>query len=193
MRALALTSPEDNPDVQAPLLAAEAEYLQNAGEVEAACEMAREACALSMRGTQYNTTMSCLREGVVVGLAHAGEYPFFDLLEELESRGMGREANAYSVTVPFVRGMLAVRSGSQERALDFAHKAFALCEPFIGQLDAIYLLGQLATLAAEAGDTELAKSWIERAEQAYQGEGWSTVLAENSWYQRARTALKTEA
>jgi len=190
MRALSLTNPEENPDVQAHLLATEAEYLRNKGEVEAACDMARRACTLSMKGTQYNTTMSCLRDGVVVGLASEGEYPFYDLLEELETRGVDREANAFQVTVPFVRGMLALRAGKQNKALEYARKGYLLCEPFIGQLDAAYLLGQLATLAAEAGDEDLAASWLQRAEGAYTGESWSTVLEEDSWYLRARSALK---
>jgi tetratricopeptide (TPR) repeat protein len=190
LRALDLTNPDDNPDVQAHLMASEAEYLATVGKAEAACEMARRACLLTLRGTQYYTTLSCLRDCVVVGLSFPGAYPFFEFLDELETRGVGREANSHSVTPPFVRGMLALRSGSNAKALRFAKKGFALCEPFLGQLDGIYLMGQLCALAAEAGDTELSRQWLKVAETAYPGESWGLVFEENTWYQKARAAQK---
>lgn len=191
LRALDLTNPDDNPDVQAHLMASEAEYLTTVGKPEAACEMARRACLLTLRGTQYYTTMSCLRDCVVVGLSFPGEYPFFEFLEELETRGVGREANAHSVTTPFVRGMLAIRGGANSKALRFAKKGFSLCEPFLGQVDGIYLMGQLCTLAAKAGDIELSRQWLDVAEKAYPGENWAIVFEENTWYQQARAALKS--
>jgi len=192
LRALDLTNPDDNPDVQAHLMASEAEYLVTVGKVEAACEMARRACLLSLRGTQHYTTMSCLRDCVVVGLAVPGAYPFYGFLEELENRGVGREANAYSVTPPFVRGMLALRAGGHEKALRFAQKAFLLCEPFLSQMDGIYLMGQLCTLAAEAGDLQLSRHWLECAKNAYPGESWAIIFDENVWYQRARELQKSK-
>ncbi len=188
LRALDLTNPDDNPDVQAHLMASEAEYLVTVGIVEAACELARRACLLSLRGTQHSTTMSCLRDCVVVGLAVPGEYPFYGFLEELENRGVGREGNAHSVTPPFVRGMLALRAGRREKALRFAKKGFLLCEPFLSQMDGIYLMGQLCTLAAEAGDQELSLNGLECAKNAYPGESWAIIFDENNWYQRARIA-----
>jgi tetratricopeptide (TPR) repeat protein len=191
LRALDLTNPDDNPDVQAHLMATEAEFLVTVGKVEAACEMARRACVLSLRGTTYYTTMSCLRDCVVVGLAVPGDYPFYGFLEELENRGVGREANAYSVTPPFVRGMLALRAGSPEKALRFAKKAFLLCEPFLSQMDGIYLMGQLCALAAEAGDLALSQHWLECAQNAYTGESWAIVFDEDVWYRRAKAAQKS--
>jgi DNA-binding winged helix-turn-helix (wHTH) protein len=193
LRALDLTNPDDNPDVQAHLMASEAEYLVTVGNVEAACEMARRACLLSLRGTQHTTTMSCLRDCVVVGLAVPGEYPFYGFLEELENRGVEREANPYSVTPPFVRGMLALRAGGHEKALRFAKKAFLLCEPFLSQMDGIYLMGQLCTLAAEAGDVKLSRHWLKCAKNAYPGESWAIIFDEDAWYQRARLKQESDA
>jgi len=92
--------------------------------------------------------------------------------------------------VSFVRGMLALNDNKLSRALAHAKRGYTAIEPTIGHLDTVYLIGQLATLAACAGDTALAKSWLDAAEKAYTGESWSTVLSEDPWFVRARSAIK---
>jgi predicted ATPase len=191
LRALAMTLPDTHPDAQAQLLASEAEYLSSHSAPEAATEMARRAVQLSRRGATHNTSLTCLRLAVVTGLSHPEDYPFFDLLEELETRAVSREAEAHNrVTVSFVRGMLAVDDGNPDRAIGLAKRGFAAAKPAIGQLDTVYLLGQLATLSARAGDTALAEEWIDVAKAAYSGEGWRTVLMGDPWFIRARSTIK---
>jgi tetratricopeptide (TPR) repeat protein len=193
LRALAMTHPDTHPDTQAHLLASEAEYLSSHSSPEAATEMARRAVQLSRHGSTYNTSLTCLRLAVVTGLSHPAGYPFFDLLEELETRAVSREAEAHNrVTVSFVRGMLAVESGNPDRAIGLAKRGFAAAKPTIGQLDTIYLLGQLATLAARADNVALANEWIDVAKATYTGEGWRTVINDDPWFARARAELKSK-
>jgi predicted ATPase len=191
LKALGMTDPDRHPDAQAQLLATEAEYLHAHGKPIAAADMARAAVDLSRRGSEHNTTLTSLRLAVVTGLEHPQPYPFFDFLEELETRSVSREAEINNlVTVSFVRGMLALNDNKLSRALAHAKRGYTAIEPTIGHLDTVYLIGQLATLAACAGDTALAKSWLDAAEKAYTGESWSTVLSEDPWFVRARSAIK---
>jgi hypothetical protein len=191
LRALAMTHPDTHPDTQAHLLSYEAEYLSSHSSPEAATEMARRAVQLSRHGSSHNTSLTCLRLAVVTGLCDPAGYPFFDLLEELETRAVSREAEAHNrVTVSFVRGMLAVDDGNTDRAIGLAKRGFAAAEPAIGQLDTIYLLGQLAALAARAGHVALANEWIEIATVAYTGQGWATVIHDDPWFTQARAAIK---
>jgi hypothetical protein len=191
LRALAMTHPDTHPDTQAHLLSYEAEYLSSHSSPEAATEMARRAVQLSRHGSSHNTSLTCLRLAVVTGLSDPAGSPFFDLLEELETRAVSREAEAHNrVTVSFVRGMLAVDDGNTDRAIGLAKRGFAAAKPAIGQLDTIYLLGQLAALAARAGNVALADEWVGIATAAYTGEGWRTVINDDPWFVRARASLK---
>ena len=191
LRALSMTDPDNHPDAQAQLLATEAEYLHAHENPIAAATMARQAVDLSRLGSQHNTTLTCLRLAVVTGLDHPHGYPFFDLVEELETRSVSREAEANNLgTVSFVRGMLAIEAGKPDKALSHAKRGYATAGSAMGQLDAIYLIGQLATVAALAGHGILAQTWIEAVRAAYTGESWSTVIAEDPWFVRAREAIK---
>jgi hypothetical protein len=87
--------------------------------------------------------------------------------------------------------MLAVDDGNTDRAIGLAKRGFAAAKTAIGQLDTIYLLGQLAALAARAGHVALANEWIEIATVAYTGQGWATVIHDDPWFTRARAAIKS--
>jgi tetratricopeptide (TPR) repeat protein len=190
LQALSLTTPEINPDVQAHLLASEAEYLQRAGDMEQACAMSRRAAELTKRGTQYNTTMSVLHRVVVIGLFAEGEYPFHQQLDELEARARQQETASYRVTIHFVRGMLALAEGKTVRARELAHTASSACQAIIGMVDGAYSLGQVATLAVEAGDLELGQACLDRAIEAYTGEGWTRFFQDDPWVLRAKNGLQ---
>ena len=111
--------------------------------------------------------------------------------EELETRAVSREAETNNAaTVAFVYGMLSLEDGNSKRALTLARRGYKAASSSLGTVDAIYLLGQLATLAARAGATDLASQWIDESVAAYPGDGWDIMRSNDPWYIRANTELK---
>lgn len=191
LRALSMVRSTDQLDERAALLATEAEYLSIHASDDEGITMARQAIALSDRGTSHNARLSCLRTVVVIGLVQAEDYPFYDLLEELETRAVTREAETNNAaTAAFVYGMLALRDGNTKRAVTLARRGYKATKSALGMVDAVYLLGMLATLAAEAGAADAASQWLRESEETYAGDGWDIMRSNCYWHTRAERALK---
>ena len=60
----------------------------------------------------------------------------------------------------------------------------------LGMVDAVYLLGMLATLAAEVGAADAASQWLQESEETYAGDGWDIMRSNCYWHTRAERALK---
>ncbi len=187
--ALRKTDPDRHPGTYARLLAREAEYLEQKGEVDEAGRLVREACARARTAGGLGPLLVALRILVVLGLG-TDPYPYDAELDEFETLCVDSEEGLHQVTICFVRGMLACKLGELDVAQRLLRTGLRHAEGAEDLIEGAEMLVRLGCLAALVGDPNAARSCLDRLEAAYGGEIWGLPFRHNRWYQRAQAALK---
>lgn len=187
--ALRKTDPERHPGTYARLLAREAEYLAQKGEVDKAGRMVLEACNRARDAGGLGPLLVTLRILVVVGLG-SDPYPYDAELDEFETLCVDSEEGVHQVTVCFVRGMLAHKQGEIGVAQRRLRTGLRHAEGADELIEGAEMMVRLGCLAALVGDEGAARSCLDRLETAYGGKIWGLPFRHDRWYQRAQAALE---
>ena len=78
--------------------------------------------------------------------------------------------------------MLALQDGNTKRAVTLARRGRQGHTVRTWDGGAVYLLGMLATLAAEAGVADAASQWLRESEETYAGDGWDIMRSNCYWH-----------
>ena len=150
--------PEGNADAYAILLADDAFYHSGQNRDEDAIADMRRAIRLCKHGVRKMTLRMILSKAVHIGLLIEGEYPFHDAVEQLERLTLDEDYSPEQAVLLSVRAFLLAREERFKEALETADRAWESGKKNLGQIDALYLLGRLAAVAAEANDKERTKN-----------------------------------
>jgi tetratricopeptide (TPR) repeat protein len=188
--ALAVLNPERNANVYAPLLVDEALYLVHRGGEEQAIEMARQAMKLCGEHVTTAKVQGVLSQVCLLGFRCTPPYPFHDALDWLEELVQDQDDSYQTGWVALNRGTLAFRAGQHNRAATWMEEAWKHTEPAMGNPETVYMLGQLAALAAGLGKVARAKEFLQLAEKTFGQDGsWDWLMETNPWYVIARERL----
>jgi hypothetical protein len=178
---MGLVHRDANPALFARLLSMDATYYVSSAP-ERAHQLMQEALVLVRQGVDRHTKQTVYQKAIYLFVGKDREYPFYDVLDEMEMLLTDEEDGVYLAHVYCIRGYLAAKAGQHARALKYVDSTWGVVKPHLGAienpglLEIPGLLAKLALVSVLAGDAVRGRAMLDRLD-GYSGPTWELVAA----------------